>query len=157
MQGMDGEMRSVARGGRQSACGGDQVLNIDVHCMCNYLPLDKLGYQRATSHGGDTTLSKEAGLRDAIVIDSQSELQNVSAGRVFDLGGGLGVIDLSGVARVLEVIEKLGRVHAAIVGEDHHEGHEGRPEQNLRNAEDPEKRAEWVRTGRGKPKKACSF
>ena len=38
---------------------------------------------------------------------SQSEFQNVAAGRVFDLGGGVRIGDFARVARILEVIEDL--------------------------------------------------
>ncbi len=45
------------------------------------------------------------------VSDSQGQFQNIAAGRVFDLGGGVGIRHFARVARVLEVIENLGRVH----------------------------------------------
>jgi hypothetical protein len=56
-------------------------------------------------------LSQKSYFLDAAVSDSQGQLQNIAAGWVLDLGRSVWVRHLAGVARVLKVIEDLGRVH----------------------------------------------
>jgi hypothetical protein len=48
---------------------------------------------------------------DAVVDDSESELQNIAAGRIIDLYRRVRVDHFAGIARVLEMIENLSRIH----------------------------------------------
>ena len=56
--------------------------------------LHQFGEQRGASHGGNAALSQKSDFFDAAVGDSQGQLQDIAAGRVLDLGGGVGVGDL---------------------------------------------------------------
>ena len=75
------------------------------------LSLHQFGQQRGASHGGNASLGEKSDFLDAAIGDSQCQLQDIAAGRVFDLGGGVGICHFAGIARMLEVIENLGRVH----------------------------------------------
>src|SRR5438874_6612788 len=71
--------------------------------------------QRSAGHSGNASLGQKANLGDPAVRNPQSQLQDVSAGRIFELDGCVGIGDLTSIARVLKMIEKLGRIHLKIV------------------------------------------
>ncbi len=69
--------------------------------------LQQFGEQRGASHGGNASLGEKSDVFDASGRHSQSEFQDIAAGRVFNLGGGVRIGDCARVARMLEVIEDL--------------------------------------------------
>jgi hypothetical protein len=66
---------------------------------------------RTAGHGGNTSFRKKADFRDLAVCNLHGEFQNVAAGWIFDLHGRVRIGDFARVARMLEVIQKLGRIH----------------------------------------------
>src|SRR5207247_6446836 len=78
-------------------------------------PLHKFCEQRAAGHGGHASLGEKANFRNAAIRNPQCELKNVTAGRILELDGYVGIGDLTSIARVLKMIEKLGRIHLKIV------------------------------------------
>lgn len=97
------------------------------------LAFQQLGNRRAAGHGWNTALGAEADVGDALrfrfwlfqseVLQSKAELQNVSASGVFELRDGVGIFDLTGVSRVLKMIEEFGGIHRAIVMRGTHYQH----------------------------------
>ena len=79
------------------------------------LSLHQFRKERSAGHGRHTSLGAKAEFRDAAIRDSQRQLQNVAAGRIFELDRYVGIGDLTSIARVLKMIEKLGRIHLKIV------------------------------------------
>jgi len=63
------------------------------------------------SHGRDASFGEKADLRDVTLSNLYAQLQNVAASGILDLRGCVGVGYFAGVAGMLEVIEKLRRIH----------------------------------------------
>lgn len=74
--------------------------------------LHKFRQQRPAGHGGNTSLGSKADLNHAPADDLHGQLQDVATRRVLDLCGRVRIGDFARIARVLEVIENLWRVHA---------------------------------------------
>lgn len=72
-------------------------------CQCSAVKLH--GEERSASDGSSATATKKASFRDAARFEARGELEDVAANRVrnFDDCGGAG--QLTGVTRVLEMIE----------------------------------------------------
>jgi len=104
-------MAGVNRRLGQTANGSHQFLPAQLTGFCNRLPLDQLGHQRGTGHGGNTSLREKSNFIDAPADDLQSEFQNVAARRIFDLARCIGIGHFAGIAWMLEVVENLGREH----------------------------------------------
>src|SRR6266498_4285862 len=103
--------------GRRNASNGAQNIITGEACSCGKrLATGQLGKRRSTGDGGDAAFRLEANLGDDFAGQSGRELQYVSAGGVFELDGRAWFGQESDVARVLEMIEELGRVHRDIVG-----------------------------------------
>lgn len=74
--------------------------------------VDHFRQQRPAGHGGNTPLGSKAYLRNAPGDHFHGQLQDVATRRVLDLCGRVRIGDFARIARVLEVIENLWRVHA---------------------------------------------
>lgn len=77
--------------------------------------LDQFCNGRAAGHGGYAAFGAKANVGDAVTLKLQGKFEDVSADRVFQSCGAIGSCNGSGVAWVLKVVEKFGRIHIAIV------------------------------------------
>src|ERR1035438_6338941 len=73
--------------------------------------LCQLRHRRGTRHGGHAAFGTKADLANPSGVHLDRKLQNVAACWILDAYLSIGVGKLAGVARSLEVIEKLGRIH----------------------------------------------
>jgi len=71
---------------------------------------------RPASHGWNAALRLEANFGDDVSLQQSAELEYVSTNRIFYLCRGLRIGQNSCISRVLEMMEKLGRIHPSIVG-----------------------------------------
>src|SRR5207245_445048 len=106
-QRVDGAVAGISRTFRQATDGLYQLFPAQFARFFHSSPLHKLRQQRAAGHGRDASLGQKANFRDAAVRNPQCQLQDVSAGRIFELDGCVGIGDLTSIARVLKMIEKL--------------------------------------------------
>ncbi len=79
-----------------------------VHCSSLY----QFRQQRPAGHGGNTSLGSKADFRHAPADDFHGQLQDVTTRRVLDLHRRVRFGDFARIARMLEVIENLSRIHA---------------------------------------------
>jgi iron complex transport system substrate-binding protein len=106
----------VARGWRKTAEFADQLIASDNRSLGEVLATNQLGEGRSAGDGGNAALSLKSDFGDNSVIHESCEFQDVAARGVLELNRGVWVVENTGVARVLEMIEELRRVHADIVG-----------------------------------------
>ena len=66
---------------------------------------------RTASHSGNASFGKKTDFLHMAVRNFHAQFQNVAASWIFDLRGCVRIDDLARVARMLEVIEKLRRIH----------------------------------------------
>jgi hypothetical protein len=66
---------------------------------------------RTASHGRNASLREKTDFRDVPVRDPHAQFQNIAARWIFDLHGRVRIGDFARVARMLEVIQKLRRIH----------------------------------------------
>ena len=98
-------------GGRQTAYGPDQRFLFQFPCLLDRLALNELSERGAAGHGADTPFGKETDFFDAIAGEFERQLQNIATCWIFNLHGCIRIGNCSGITRMLEVIENLGRVH----------------------------------------------
>jgi hypothetical protein len=100
---------------RQTANRKHQFLPAQLAGRGHSSSLHQFRERRTASHSGNASLSKKADLYDATVRDLKAQFQDVTASWIFDLHGCVSIQNFTRIARMLEVIEKLGRIHKRIV------------------------------------------
>jgi hypothetical protein len=70
---------------------------------------DQLRQRRRASHSRHTALRQKPNLRNPAAFHPYTQTQDIPAGRIFKLRRGVRSYDFTRIARVLKVIEKLGR------------------------------------------------
>jgi hypothetical protein len=105
------KVAGVGGGFRQASDFLDQIFS----CQCADLiktPFPEQFRQCGSArHCGYTSFREEANLRDPAVGDPDCQLENVAASWIFNLHRGIRMFDSTCIARILEVIKKLRRVH----------------------------------------------
>ena len=96
---------------RKSPEGGGQFFPTELPEFTHFPSNNQLGELRSASDRRHAALSEETGFSNAPALELEGKFQDVAAGRILDLCGSVGMLDLSRMTRVLEVIEDLGRVH----------------------------------------------
>jgi len=102
--------RQVAGVGRclgQTAYGLNQFFATQLPGFGHCFTLQHFGEHGGASHGGNASLGEKSDVFDSSGRHAQSKFQDISAGRIFNLGGGVRIDDCARVARILEVIEDL--------------------------------------------------
>ena len=102
----------MSRGFRHTPDGLHQFFPPQPASLGHSLSLHQFGQQRPASHGRHASFGAKPNLRNAPSFDSQSQFQNVPARWIFDLNRRVWIVDFARIARMLEMIENLGRVHA---------------------------------------------
>lgn len=109
---IESQLCSVRRSLRQTANRGDHPVALQRSRFVQSFSGDDLRQSRSASHRSHASLGLEPNLRNPPGIDSQSQTEYIAAGRILDFRRGIGIHEFSRVARILEVVEQLGRVHA---------------------------------------------
>src|SRR5437868_2241162 len=109
-------MAGVLARRRQSADGIHDLFARETSGGRERLPGEKLCQRGTTSDGSHTSLGAKLRLRDALLRDPELQRHDVATGRILDGRSGAGRGDVAGVARMLEVVEKPGRVHRRMTG-----------------------------------------
>ena len=99
----------------QTANGIDDRFAFDRRRLRQSQANKHLGQRRAAGYRSDASASTIAGLGDASGVELQGELHDVAASRILYPNRSISTGDLAHVARVLEMLEQLGGVHAGIV------------------------------------------
>ena len=95
----------------QAADGADQLFAAEGASFCNSAARNQYSQRGATGHRCHAAFGLKANLFDALAADFESNAQNVAAGGVLQLRRRVRAFHNAGIARMLEVVEKLGRVH----------------------------------------------
>jgi len=106
------QLGGVSRSRRQTANGRDYILPTQFASFLQRTAANQLGESRAACHGRHASFGLEARLSDAAVADFQCKPEYVSTGGILNLRGCIRVADIACIARVLEMIEKLRRIHS---------------------------------------------
>ena len=101
----------MKRGLRKATDGSHQLVPAQLTGFGDRLPLHQFGEERSASHGRNTTLCEKSNFIDAPASYSQGEFENIAAGRILELDRGIRIGHFAGIARMLEVIKNLRRVH----------------------------------------------
>ena len=99
------------RGGRKVSYFTKQLLSLEFPCLPNCNAFCKLSERRAAGYRAHAAFGQKANLFNAISRKSKRKLQNIAARWVLDLRESVGGRDSTCIARMLEVIEDLGRIH----------------------------------------------
>jgi len=83
----------------------------DSEGLLGLLPFRQLGHRGSTCNRRHTAFRTKTELHNATGIHLDRELEDVAANRVLNSYTGIRIRKLTRVARVLEVVEKLGRIH----------------------------------------------
>jgi len=108
---VDRQLRRVPRSWRQAANGPNNVRLVYAAGIGNRFPLRQLGYRRRAGHGRNAALGAETNFGDAAGGNLDRQLQNVATGGILNPHLRGGVQHFAGIAGMLEVIKKFGRVH----------------------------------------------
>ena len=109
------QMAGMHGGLGQAAYFPHYVPPVELPRFFNRPAFDQFSDGRAASHGRHAPFRAKADVGDSLAIELQREFQNVSAGGILQLRGGIGSFDVAGVSWILKVIQGFGRVHNAIV------------------------------------------
>ncbi len=110
-EGVDGQFRSVMRGGRESSEGAGKIIRVDGVRGSEWLVSELHGEERSAGDGGSTALAKETGFGDAAVFDARFEMKDIAADWIGDFHVGSGTGELADVARGLKMVEDGGGEH----------------------------------------------
>jgi hypothetical protein len=75
------------------------------------LPHDQFRQSRSAGNGWHASFRLEPCVDDLSVYNPQAKPNHISANRVFNFGNGIRIDKIACPSRILEVIEKLGRIH----------------------------------------------
>jgi hypothetical protein len=114
-EGVNCQMCGVTRRLWQSSENSDDGMCVDLSRFRQRAAASQRGQRRSASHSGNTALGFESDLPDSTVGNSRRKQEHVATDRIFKLRDRVGRIENTGVAGVLKVIEKLGRVHENIL------------------------------------------
>ena len=99
------ELRAVKRGCGQSSERRRKRIPRDALRFCERAPGNLLGEKGSTGNRGRTAATKKTGLEDASIFDARRKLENVPTDGVADLDASCRVGEVTGIARITEVIE----------------------------------------------------
>jgi len=63
------------------------------------------------SHRGDASFGKKTDSHDTSILNLEAQFQNIAASRILKLNGDVRIRNFARIPRMLEVIEKLSRIH----------------------------------------------
>jgi hypothetical protein len=106
-----GQMAGVRRGFRQTPDGLHNFFASQTAGRLKRYSANQLRKRGPASHSRNASFREKSDFRDVTLSNLHAQLQNVAASGILDLRGCVGVGYFAGVAGVLEVIEKLGRIH----------------------------------------------
>src|SRR5260370_20215914 len=106
------ELAAVKRRGRQLAKRCGNLLGGNLAGLGKRSSGEQFGEKRTAGNRSHAAAGLETGLGDAAVFQANGKLEDVAASGIADLNDGRCAGKLSGIARVLEVVENNGAVHA---------------------------------------------
>src|SRR3989454_1752672 len=109
--GILGELAAVKRRGRQLAERRGDLLGRNLAGLGGRASGEQFGEKRTAGNRSHAAAGLETGFGDAAVFQANGKLENVAASGVADFNDGRCAGKLSGIARVLEVVENNGAVH----------------------------------------------
>src|SRR5260370_39732718 len=112
LRGILRELAAVKRRGRQLAKRRGDLLVRNLAGLGKRSSCEQFGEKRTAGDRRHAAAGLETGLGDAAVFQANGELEDVAASGIADLNDGRCAGKLSGIARVLEVLENNGAVHA---------------------------------------------
>lgn len=104
--GVGAKLGGVETGGRQAAERARDVIGRDGAGFGRRLTRQQIRQNRTRRDGRDAALRLEPSGADAAVFEANRKSQDIAADRIGDFDRGRGVRQVSGVVRVLEVIEE---------------------------------------------------
>src|SRR5713226_5212503 len=107
-----GELAAVKRRGRQLAERCGDLLRSNLVRLGGRASGEQFGEKRTAGNRSDAAAGLETSLGDAAVFQANGKLENVAASGIADFNDGRCPGKLSGIARVLEVLENSGAIHA---------------------------------------------
>src|SRR2546425_3194949 len=110
--GILGELAAVKRRGRQLAERRGDLLGGNLAGLGGRASGEQFGEKRTAGNRSHAAAGLETGLGDAAVFQANGKLENVAASGIADFNDRRCVRKLSGIARVLEVLENGGAIHA---------------------------------------------
>ena len=110
--GILGELAAVKRRGRQLAERRGDLLGRNLAGLGGRASGEQFGEKRTAGNRSHAAAGLETGFSDAAVFQANGKLENVAASGVADFNDGRCAGKLSGIARVLEVVENNGAIHA---------------------------------------------
>ena len=113
MQRIESELRRMCRGLRQSADRRDQGVALEGSRFVQSMPRHQLSQSRRAGHRGHTSLGLEADLSNAPGFYFQRQTKHIPTSGILELCHGVGIRHVTGVTRILKVIEQLRGIHTA--------------------------------------------
>src|SRR5712692_9413015 len=110
--GILGELAAVKRRGRQLAERRGDLLGRNLAGLGGRASGEQFGEKRTAGNRSHAAAGLETGLGDAAVFQANGQLKNVAASGIADFNDRRCAGKLSGIARVLEVLENDGAIHA---------------------------------------------
>jgi hypothetical protein len=114
VQGVGPQVRAVELVLGQSPQLAGHVPVGDLHGLVQGLALGHLGDHARNGNGRPAAKGLELDVVDLVVLDLDIDAHHVTADRVADLAHTVGVLDLTHVARTLEVIHYDFRIHGCL-------------------------------------------
>jgi len=115
VQSIDRQLAGVAGRLGHAANFPQQLFPADLPRLFHSHGFHQLRNRRPAGHRWNAAFGTKANVGDALFFQFQREFQDVSAGGVFQLRGGVGSFNHTRVSWVLEMVEEFGRIHRAIV------------------------------------------
>jgi len=100
---------------RQATDFANQVFSAHLPGLVYILAFDQLRDGRPASHRRHTSFGAKTNVGDALPIQFQGKLQDVSASGVLQASESVGSCNLARVSRVMKMVQEIGRIHRAIV------------------------------------------
>src|SRR5712691_666393 len=110
--GIAGELAAVKRRGRQLAERRGDLFGGNLAGLGGRASGEEFGEKRTAGNRSHAAAGLETGFGDPAVFQANGKLENVAASGVADFNDGRCAGKLSGIARVLEVLENDGAIHA---------------------------------------------
>src|SRR5713226_9625640 len=109
--GILGELAAVKRRGRQLAERRGDLLGRNLAGLGGRASGEQFGEKRTARNRSHAAAGLETRLGDAAIFQANGKLENVAASGIADFNDGRCPGKLSGIARVLEVLENSGAIH----------------------------------------------
>ena len=110
--GILGELAAVKRRGRQLAERRRDLLRRNLPGLGGRASGEEFGEKRTAGNRSHAAAGLETGFGDAAVFQANGKLENVAASGIADFNDGRCAGKLSGITRVLEMVENSGAIHA---------------------------------------------